>query len=133
MALVIVPSTRLSAQTYQCLTTANAAALGTRDRIVEVVIGTDSTSTAARVAYHLPQTTASKVTVVTQNSKCATAAQHYYQALNVTPPTSGTIPVLLLNVGTTRSVVFVPSYAPSRLEVKVIFDSQWARLADISS
>lgn len=124
----------LQAQTYQCVTATDGFGSSLQQRVVQVVTGgNDSLSNATRTAYNLPQTTASKVTFVTQTNTCATAAQHYYTSMGKTPVPSDVIRVIVLKVGNTRYVVSVTQPLLDGVGGTLIFDSNWVNVAGVAS
>lgn len=123
---------QVAAQTYQCVTATNERAAAIQSFIVGAVTGTDTTAIADRAQYQLPQATASKVAYVTQTNTCRTAAQNFYTAVGVAPPTSGTELVLVLKVSNNRYVVSVFSHRVGEWGATVTFDSKWHRLAMVA-
>lgn len=124
-------ATTVSAQTYQCATSANDEADALQTYIVSVVTGTDTASTEDRAQYQLPVTTASKVAYLTRASDCRTAAQHFFTAIGRPAPTSGTIVVIGLKVSNNRYVVSIIGQRAGEFGVTLTFDSKWKLLANV--
>ncbi len=124
-------ATTVSAQTFQCATSANDEAYALQSYIVSVVTGTDTASVASRAQHQLPVTTASKVAFLTRASDCRTAAQHFFAAIGVPAPTSGTVVVIGLKVSSTRYVVEVIGQRAGEFGVTLTFDTKWKLLANV--
>ena len=124
-------ATTVSAQTYQCATSANDEAFALQSYIASVVIGTDTASIEDRAQYQLPVTTASKVAYLSRANDCRIAAQHFFTAIGRPAPTSGTVVVIALKVSNNRYVVQVAGQRAGEFGVTLTFDSKWKLLANV--
>lgn len=123
----------VSAQTYQCATANDELAFAVQRRVVQIVTaGTDPASVANRAMYHLPKTTASKVTYVTNAGTCATVAQHYYTTVGTPPAVGDTVRVLVLKIDSGTYFVYSLGYLAGEYSVGVTFDRKWVVLGNVS-
>jgi hypothetical protein len=120
-ALVCLPQTG-AAQTYTCFSD-TAHELFTY--VVRLVTAADSATVATRNAYHLPATSASKVTVVSTPSVCSQAGSAYHAAVSAPGTPAGSRTLLVIKVGNSRYVVVDPNEAKGEFGVNIVFDSQW--------
>lgn len=119
------------AQSYQCAGSTDGAAYSLQTYLVEIVTGTDTASASDRAQYHVPRTTASKVSYETDPNTCGTAAQSYSRALGMAVPTSGSLVVTVVRVSNSRYVVEIEGVYAGEFVVTVIFDKKWRPLATI--
>ena len=128
-----VPLHTAAAQTYQCATASDDLAFAVQRRVVQVVTGgTDTASVANRSMFHLPKTTTSKVTYVSNASTCSTAAHHYYATVGNPPAPGTTVRVLVLKVASGTYFVYSLGYLAGEFSVGVTFDSKWRALGNVS-
>jgi hypothetical protein len=125
---LVLPFGSAKAQTYACLPATDSLTIVDRDYIVELVTSSDTATVADRNRFHLPSTTASKVTVVSSGAACTSAGAAYHTAVTAPGTLAFSRTLTVIKVGTTRYVVRDVNQRVGEFNTTVVFDKNWVKL-----